>query len=365
MNNQWSVETFQRSVLLVTDNLKVGGVQAVVVRLAKSLVARGYRVGVAASSEGDLWDSLPEGCRLHPFPEGTGKVKLTYWLRQLVLKQNYDIVHAHQRGIALLARIALIGQHPRLVEHVHNVFLPASQRFLSFRGHHLIACGSEVETMLVDVYGRPPSRISVVMNGVPDMLKDISKEQNELENGSSVINIVAVARASEQKNPLKFIEVIHALGQLGYPVEAEWVGEGELLDASRKRIQDLQLTNVCFSGSSRDVPAKLKKADVLLLTSKWEGLPLVVLEAMSLGVGCILPDVGSCRDAVGEGNGYLYSPDDDARAIASKIGPMLNRTNLQHWSRASRARYQERFTLNRMVVEIQDVYRLVTKEHGE
>lgn len=346
-------------MLLLTDNLKVGGVQTVVVRLARELSRRGYRVGVAASREGELWNELPAACARHFLPRNPGSrgsAAAVVHLREVLKAGRYDIVHSHQRGVSLLARIAGLGQHIRLVEHVHNVFLPVSRKQISFRGDVLVACGSKVADMLRRDYGRPADRIHTILNGVPDPCQEgysvasTSKPRDRLK-------IVGIGRVSPQKNPEGFISVIHNLNMLGLEFEAEWVGDGELLESCRKRVASLGIPNLVFSGSSNDVRSKLANADILLMTSKWEGLPLVLLEAMSLGVGSIAPDIGSCGDAIVSGeNGMLYPPTTNPEDLASQLADLLGGDHWRGWGKESRRRYESLFSLDRMIDELETLY---------
>lgn len=352
-------------ILLLTDNLRIGGVQQVVVRLAGELLKRGFRVGIAASAEGDLWRSVPPGCSVHHLPPGRGvhaALKRLVALRKLIRNDGFEILHGHQRGITLTARVALVGLPAVLVEHVHNIFLPVSKKRVSFRGAYLIACGSAVETMLLNDYKRRAQNIYRILNGVPDLSKAYATERDPSINPT---RIIAVGRTSEQKNPFKFIDVIESLTAQGCVVYAEWVGSGELLEDCRAEVIKRGISNVVFSGASINVADKLRNSDLLLMTSEWEGLPLAVLEAMSLGLGVILPDVGSCRDAVRNGhNGLLYSPNESPDRIAISIAEAINCGALPDWGQASRLRYLDSFTIERMTDEIEKVYKVAAEDLG-
>ena len=138
-------------VLLVTDALEPGGLERVVVELAAGLAEAGHAVGVHAAAGGGLWDRLPETVVRHPL-DGTPTAGS---IRALLRSGRYAVVHAHQRKVSMLARIAATGLGVPVVEHVHNVFRPSPiARLLSFRAPMLIACGTAVRTMLIDGFGR-------------------------------------------------------------------------------------------------------------------------------------------------------------------------------------------------------------------
>lgn len=346
-------------ILLLTDNLKVGGVQTVVAQLANAYSSRGYDVGVAAEAGGDIWSRLPAAVSRHIAPnhKGTsGTIRRVLWLAALLRRERYDIVHAHQRGAALAARVAAAFTHVAVVEHVHNVFLPVTARVTSFRGHRLIACGPAIERMLVQDYKRPAHRIDVVPNGVPDTAGTSGLELPAARG--TVPHLVAIGRLVEQKDPLRFVRTIHALNRDAVTVTATWVGGGELLQAATTLRDELGLSTLEFVGETADTQKYIFGADLLLMTSRWEGLPLVLLEAMALGRGAIVPDAGSCSYAVADGvNGRVYPVDAQPEEIAAVLRDSLDASVLAKWGRASRERYRRSFSSERMAEEIEAVYK--------
>lgn len=353
-------------ILHLTDHLRVGGLQTVLVHLANTSASRGFHVSVAAHSDGRLWGDLSPLCaRVNAPRKPAGIVaKLAYvvWLRKLVRREKFHIIHAHQRGASFLARVATLGLRARIVEHVHNTFLPVSAPLSSFRAHHLIACGSSIERMLIKDYGRSASRVTCVNNGVNDMA--VGRAIPEPRDPSSGIRLVAVGRLTEQKDPLKFVRLVSELYQLqpGRSLSAKWVGDGELLESAQKLAKDLNVNNLEFVGDQLDVAPWISWGDVLVLTSKWEGLPLAILEAMSLGRGIIAPRVGNCSEAVKAGsNGMLYDPDSSIASVAEQVDSRLTPSVLDAWGRESRKHYEEKFTPTRMIEEIERVYDITLK----
>lgn len=347
-------------VLLVTDNLKVGGVQTVVVRLARALIDRGHTVGVAASREGELWDAVPDSCVRYYIPGASSpsaRVRAFKIIRRAIKSGRYEVVHSHQRRVSLLAKMATIGTRVGLVEHVHNVFLPVTQRLLSFRGDILVACGSRIATMLTEEYGRPAGKVLTILNGTPDPVVEGLPDATLRTVDTDTVRIIGVGRLCAQKNPEAFIDVVWNLQQLGVKVEAEWVGGGELLDRCRNIVSERSIPNIHFTGPSNDVCSKLARADVLLMTSRWEGLPLVLLESMSLGLATVAPDVGSCRDAVVTGeNGILYGAGTSPRDVSKQLAAAFKTSEWRDWGRASRRRYEESFSLDAMADSLSSLY---------
>lgn len=349
-------------ILLVADDLQTGGVARVVLNLATALTESGRPVGLAAGPGGGMWNQVPTGCEIHPFPDGKGVIpfiKRIIALRSHVKTGRYDLIHAHQRGVALAARIATTGTPTTVIEHVHSIGPPRRiGRFVSFRGHVLVACGTAVAEMLTRDYGRRESRVTVVLNGIRDSGASSPRSMSSIVERP--LRVIGAGRLSEEKDPSRFVRVIAALARVmpDGSVQATWYGDGPLRDQTESLITELGLTSILtLPGHREDLAFEYQHADLLLLTSHWEGLPLVALESLAAGCAIALPDVGSCRDAFGsEHVGFLYStdtPDDElARLIRDELNPAQLATTAIH----ARARYLAAFTLERMVASMFDVY---------
>lgn len=352
------------SILLLTDSLEIGGLEAVVVRLANELVGRGHHVGVAAEAGGHLWSRVDPRVRRHHLPaveKGPLRLGLALWLRREIARGRYDVVHAHQRGVALFARLAVRGLKVVVVEHVHNVFLPVSQLRTSFRSPELIACAPAVRSMLINDYGRPESSVSMVMNTVADLGEGEDLTLPAVASASaaatSPFHLVVVARLTEQKDPTRFVRVMAALEGAEAPVTATWVGDGELRDEAEALASELGVTTLSFVGDSDDVRSHVLAADLLVLTSRWEGLPLTLLEGLSLGRGAIVPDAGSCSQAVVDGvNGRVFDVDATPEAIAAVIRESVSVDTLAEWGDRSRQRYESEFGGDRLIDGVTRVY---------
>ena len=343
-------------VLLVTDALEPGGLERVVVDLAAGLAADGRAVGVHAALGGAFWNELPSGVARHPSP-GTPTIRS---MRRLLRTGPYRMLHAHQRKVALRANVAAFGLGVPVVEHVHNVFPPTPlARLLSFRSALLVACGSAVRLMLEDDFGRSPDRIRLVPNGVRDLTNGaIPALPSVVRPGT--LRLVGVGRLTEQKDPLRFVRLVAALRPLlpGTDLRATWVGGGPLLATVQQEVEDLGLTEVVtLAGQRSDVRRYLADADALLLTSRWEGLPLVALEALAMGRGLLLPDVGSCADAVGAGAvGRLYDPTLPDELLAAEFADVVTPESLLDWSVAARLRFEARFAFPRVLEQVGAAY---------
>ena len=195
----------------------------------------------------------------------------------------------------------------------------------------------------------PPERIRVVPNGVPDVPERATP-------GREPPRIVMVARFAPQKDHALLLRALSGLRDL--PWSLDLVGEGPLLEEVRTLAGRLGLEDrVRFWGKRKDVAEVLAQAQVFALASRWEGLPLSVLEAMRAGLPVVATDVGGVREAVEEGvTGYLV-PRGDEVALRERLRRLLEDPRLRESMGASARRaYEERFTRERMLRDTWSIY---------
>src|SRR4030095_16118510 len=101
-----------------------------------------------------------------------------------------------------------------------------------------------------------------------------------------------------------------------------------------------------FLGLRHDVPAILAGADVLALTSRWEGLPNVVIEAMATGAVVVATDVGGCRELIASGETGVLVPPGNPEAVADALlGVLADPERAARQAVAARRRIEREFTL--------------------
>ena len=346
-------------VMMLTDSLDMGGVQRVVVSLSEGLARRGHSVTVVAEPGGELWAELPPSVRrIGAPPRTTPWQQMRYFtmLTRLVRSGDFDIVHAHQRAVALQARVARTMTDVRIVEHVHSLFTSDARKFLSFRGDRLVACGRGPAEMLVEEFGRPSARVTTVPNGVRD-LSGGAPTPPPASTGA-MPTVLVVGRVTDVKDPLRFIDVIAQLNADRQRVNAVWVGDGDLLETCVREVRRREIRGLSFVGASSDVGGYLERADLVMLTSRQEGLPLSLLEAASMGRALAAPDLGGCGDVVRNGvNGVLFDKDSPPDVIAARLAEVLDGRTLKAMGQASRQLYLAGYGIDPWLDAIEEVYR--------
>lgn len=343
-------------VLQLTDALTLGGVERVVVDLSNELAHMGHEVAVAARA-GPLWKQLRdvECFELSgpPQPGLCALLQTTASIRRVIITFKPQIIAVHQRRLALVANVVTANKAAKVIEYVHSTF--DDHRWISFRSPALVAVGSSVQKQLLDVYRRPASRVFRVPCGVRDP-GDLYLRTPDRTSG---LKFIGVGRLVPEKDPGYFAELIEALCGLGIRVEATWFGDGPLQEEVQSR-----WPNVHWAGAVNNVPERIWQSDGLFITSRQEGLPLVVLEALAVGRAVLSRDVGSCLDAVRDDvNGIVWaadsSPEDVARLLDIRLNlraPMESRDKLLQFGKEGRRAFEQSFEIGRMAEKTAELY---------
>lgn len=281
-------------------------------------------------------------------------------LRLLTLPRS-AVVHAHvaQAFLPEMVRLTSFVRGRPFVLHFHldvdasgrfGVLLPAYKRFALGptlrRAAAVVALTAEQAAFLVERYGVDPSRVRVIPNGVDSsFLRPAGEVAAERRDGP--VRLLFVGRLDAQKNVMRLLE---ALDHVQADVELVVVGEGELRPKIEQHIRNAHLPNVRLVGAQTG-PALLdwyRWADVFVLPSDKEGMPLVLLEAMASGLPVVATDVPGSRELV-DGVGVLAPPRADAlgaaiQAVASDPG-LRSDLAARSADRGSRHSWRERIGL--------------------
>jgi glycosyltransferase involved in cell wall biosynthesis len=162
---------------------------------------------------------------------------------------------------------------------------------------------------------------------------------------ADVPTIVSVGRLHEPKDFATLARALRSLPAAGW--SAEIVGDGPDRPAVERELREGELTAaVRLVGERTDVPRRLADADVFVLSSRSECMPISVLEAMAVGLPVVASAVGGVPEMVVDGEtGYLVAPGDD-RALGAALARLVADPDLRRrMGAAGRARVQERFDL--------------------
>jgi glycosyltransferase involved in cell wall biosynthesis len=348
-----------RRVALVIGQLTVGGAEKQLGELVRGL-DRGrfapyvYSLTDAASTVRAYVKALDVPVRTVG-GKGIGRaLRLVRTLRA----DRVDLVHAWlfiANTYAFAAR--LLGLRVPLVTSARNCKSQGWGHHLgnmaAFRGSARILVNAEqVRDYVVQHYAAPASRISVVYNGV-----DTERFRPAVANGDRPLRIVTIGRLVTQKNPLLFVEAAARVHQADPSVRFTVVGDGPMRATVEEQARALGLgESLELVGERGDVDEVLRAADLFWLTSSWEGMPNVVLEAMASGLPVVATDVGGTRELINSGReGFLVRPYQAEELVHYTLNLVRDRDLRVGFGEAARRRALG-FSLPRMVAGTQAVY---------
>lgn len=359
-----------RIVFVITRADDLGGAQVHVLEMASALKERGFEVEVLAGGDGVLFEALSErgvSCRklekmIHPIRPATDLAALRE-LRGLLQELKPDLVTTHSNKAGFLGRLAARSLNIPVLHTSHGFLFNRGKRSLSGRfyrfmeknaaraGDKVIAVSRSEFEAARELKVIPAQKMAVVHNGLPDVGEGLRADPS-LEPP----NLVMVARFAAPKDHGTLLKALGGLKDKQWSLDL--VGDGPGAGAARELVRKLGLEErVNFLGSRGDVPQLLASAQVFVLSSRREGFPLSILEAMRAGLPVAASRVGGVGEAVVDGkSGLLFAPG-DVKGLREQLKTLIDDPGLREaMGEAGRRRFTELFSLDQMVEKTIQVY---------
>jgi len=303
------------------------------------------------------------GCR--PGFQLSTLTTLIRWLRM----HRPAVLHTHLYSADTFGRLAgWMTRTPVIVSTRHNarVWSGRLRRVLYAGLAHcstrVIACGEEVARHLAEEDGVPMRKILTIPNGVnlrrlDDADPDILRVELGIERDVPVLGVVG--RLHPQKGHLDLLPVLRELASSGHQFVCLFAGEGELRPQIAASIADLQLgESVRLLGLRRDIGSFLAGIDVFVMPSRWEGLPMALLEAMAIGTACVCTSVGSIPSVITNGSdGLLVDPDRPSELLDALRSLLVDPDTRAMLGRNARETVIRRFNAREVAGRYEQLYR--------
>ncbi len=384
-------------IVLVLRSLGTGGVETHVCQLARGLLARRCRVSLIALCAGPIAPPfLSLGVDIIQLNDNVGqsaKAFANVWrLCRELRRLKPDVVHLHGIRPLLIGGLAgRLARLPHIVGTMHgssrlmamNEQGGVSRRRLFFsrlaHAASIVLC-TEFITVSPQLHNealdclrqclglraerRYAARVSTVLNGIDEFY---FVGADRLPPASDPLTIGTIARLEPKKGIDVLLRAFASLVGNGVRAVLLIVGDGGWAAEYEAYVHEAGLVDhVIFAGYQPDVVPFLARMDVFVLPSLSEGLPLVILEAMAMGVPVVATQVGGVPSVVKEGETGLLVPPGDAVALAKALCRMVNDEGLQRsLSQAAYALVSRQHRESQMVDGILEAYHLSNDElHG-
>lgn len=369
-----------RCILAITG-LAYGGAETQLVHLATQLKERGWEVRVVSLTPPKAYVEELEAIGISVFSLGIRRrvpdPRPILRLARLIREWRPHIVHSHMVHANLLARIVrLLAPIPVLICTAHSIDEGGRLREVLYRlTDPLCDLTTQVSKAGLERYVRvgavPAKKIRFIPNGVdtarfrpdPEVRQAL---RQELGAGNAFVWL-AVGRFDPPKDYSNLLQAFAQVVRERPEALLLIAGDGPLRPAMEELARKLDLNEkVRFLGIRWDVPALMNAADAYVMSSAWEGMPMVLLEAGASGLPIVATDVGGNREVVLDGKtGFLVSPK-DPKALAQAMLRLMNLAPevRKQMGEAARQYIEANYSLERIVDQWERLYRELLAKKG-
>lgn len=315
-------------VLQVIPYFCFGGAETMCENLTYGLLAMGHTVTVVSlyAERTPIACRMEEnGVKIHYLDKKLGlDLSMVPKLMKIMRQEKPDVIHTHLDVIKYAVAAAKLCGIRRCVHTVHNVAHEEAEGrlqkiintvYFKLRWSIPVALSPEVRRTIVDFYGLKKENVPMIYNGV-DLGKCCPKQTYALAEPARLLHI---GRFNEQKNHRGLLEAFAKI-LAAYPnCCLQLIGDGNLQEETEHFAKELGIREkVFFLGNQTSVYPFLGEADIFLLPSKFEGMPMTIIEAMGTGLPVVASAVGGVPDMIEDKvSGMLVSCEPESVAEAT------------------------------------------------
>lgn len=300
------------NIAFILPDFSVGGAEQMVALLSSNLnfdVYNVYIIVLRKKLNNHIEDSISKNIKIIYLNKDYGfSLKTMFLVNKYLRKIKPIIIHSHLQSFAYLS-IFLIFHKTKCIHTIHNKPINESKGFrrkllyFFIKTKKIIPVGISIQISkeIIDVY--KCKNVETIYNPVK-----LTNDKQYEKNRHTSFRIISIGRLCEQKNQEQLILIMKELVKK-YDVNLHIVGDGEKKEYLQNLIYKNKLEKVVFlNGYSNNVKMNLKEADLFLLTSIYEGLPMTLLESLSCGVPAICSNVGGIKDVLKDENFLVNNP---------------------------------------------------------
>ena len=365
----------KRNILEINVTSALGGGPEYMYSLVKGLDRSKYHIVAACPVDGPYFQRLRDlGIETIDLPIRSLHLGVLLRLVRIVRKFKIDLIHSHGKGAGIYSRpLGVITRTP-VIHTLHGIHYGAYnplmrkfyfliERFLTSLTYKIVNLSEseEKEGLRLGIINKEKSRViysGIDLNRFDKVKINLARKRKELGLTGRNIVVGNVARFNLQKGHEYLIKAIPFVLRKYPRTKLLLVGDGELRGEMESLVGELEIKdNVIFTGFREDIPKILRIMDIFVLPSLWEGLPIVLLEAMACEKPIVATNVIGNKEVIIDGEtGFLISPK-DPRKLAEKIIFLIeNKPLRERLGENGRRRVEKTYPLDRMVKETEEVY---------
>lgn len=335
------MQTNRKRILFIDGPLGGGGAERVLIDILRNIDYKCYEVDLAVICRGGvLMNEVPEQVNVIELWQGyTWDYKLAFrlskwfrcnWLfsRKMngrKLRRDYDIEISFLEGMPLkLGALRTTSAkkatwvHADLYTHRYEAsqFYPGEEEIAYDKMDVVVNVSKDCEDAFKKRFPDCKAKLQVIYNPIDRLkIESMANEYFVTPNRDNQLTIITVGRVTPPKKPERLLQVAQMAKQTNLPVRFKWVGDGELRQQMEKLRDEMGLHDMVeFTGFVRNPFPHIKAADIMMVTSDFEGFCLVICEAMCLGVPVISTRTAGPSEIIGD-NEYGVLTDCSAEAL--------------------------------------------------
>ncbi len=359
-------------LLQMIPDLPVGGAERVLADLIRNLSPDRYDIMVVcmhAPLHTPVEEELTElGVPIQHLGKRLGPdLRMLPRIDRVVRAFSPDIVHTHRHVLRYVVPLFLARRIPRVVHTIHSLVEKESggrpywlMRLAYRKGAVPVAICGEVATGVRRHHGI--AACQVIPNGIPvgrfRAAASRADARNMLGLADDAVVFSSVGRLSPEKDHILLLEAFARASEGRPEMTLLVVGDGPLRSELKQRVAQLRLHDrVRFLGNRTDIPEILAASNVFVLTSRWEGNPLTVMEAMAAGNAVVCTAVGGVPELVTDGSTGRLVPPSDAAGLANVMTELAgNAEQREALGKAAAREAEQRFDVSRMATSYAALY---------
>jgi glycosyltransferase involved in cell wall biosynthesis len=369
-------------ILVVSTSMGMGGADKLILTAAQQLSSEGHELMIVSLTElgpmGHQAQSLGIPTQSLEMARGVPDPRGLVRLIRLVRRWKPDLIHSHMVHANLMVRLVrLLAPTPALVQTIHSVYEGGGHWMAAYRltnglADHMTVVSQAAADRFIQQRVLPQSLVRVVPNGIDvDLFESVPAARRdslrqELGLGREFVWL-AVGRFETPKDYPTMLRAFARVRQENSESVLLLVGRGALQAETEALARELGLSgSVRFLGVRDDIPEIMSAADGYVMSSAWEGMPMVLLEAAAAALPIVATAVGGNGQLVqDQENGFMVPPG-SAEDLGDAMLRLMRLPESERRAMGARGRelVRSRYSLNRTVEQWEEVYREVLSRKG-
>lgn len=360
-------------ILQITRDLDLGGLQQVIYNLCRTIDRERFDIAVLCLTHtGCFADDVQQlGIPVYLLEQKPNGVDYFAFFKvaRLLKQLKIDIVHTHNTQPFFDGTLgALIAGVKTVIHTDHARLFPDKKRYmiaewlLSRFAYRVVGCSEHTSQQLIKYEKISPKKIITIPNGIDgsrfqlEINKSAKRRDLGIRANGPVLGVAS--RLTRQKGITYLLQAMPAILQAHPDTTLVVAGNGDLREALQREAVQLGIEqSVCFCGARKDIPELLHLFDIYVMPSLWEGLPMILLEAMAAGCPIIATDVGGNGSAVNHERTGLLVPPESSEALAQAIVELLDKPALRRqYADAAQLLFERDFSAKSMTARYEELY---------